>query len=105
MAPKGATWALHAPVQISELNSSWAPEVRTAISPVGSTDATRFVFRLCLLLPLVNSHTVYNTLTATAHATYYIIQLYLVYYGHALYGIYGTPAFIQHVLYHECIWV
>ena len=32
------------------------PDFSTSIYPVGSIDATRFVFRLGLLLPLVNNH-------------------------------------------------
>ena len=63
------------------------------ISPVGSIFAVRFVFNICLRLPLVNNH---MRLLLMRLATYYtVIQVLDILYGHVLYG-YGTPAFIQH---------
>jgi hypothetical protein len=60
--------------------------------PVGSAVASRFVFRLCLLLPLVNGHV--RLLLMRCAAVRYTIQLRLIH-GHVLYG---TPAFIQQAL-------
>jgi hypothetical protein len=68
------------------------PDFPTAICPVRSIDATRFVFRLCLLPPLVNNHI---RLLFMRSALYYTVMLVCLIYGHVLYG---APAFIQHVV-------
>ena len=58
------------------------PGFSTTINPVGSIVAVRFVFHLCLLLPLANNHIIYAYCLCDLR---YTMQLYLVY-GNVPYG-------------------
>ena len=63
----------------SSLQYEVHPDFSTSIYPVGSIDATRFVFHLRLLLPLVNNHMRLLFMRSAIYDTV-ILDVYMVMY-------------------------